>query len=42
VLCERLFPTRIRLPERVARYYWRLTPTRGLANPRVHRLRFAA
>jgi len=42
VLAERLFPSRIRLPERVARYYWRLTPTRGLVNPRVHRLRFAA
>jgi len=42
VLAQRLFPSRVRLPERLARYYWRLTPTRGLANPRVHRLRLAA
>jgi transposase-like protein len=41
VLAQRLFPSRIPLPERLARYYWRLTPTRGLANPRLHRLRFA-
>jgi hypothetical protein len=42
VLAERLFPSRIVLPERLATYYWRLTPTRGLANPRLHRLRYAA
>jgi transposase-like protein len=42
VLAKRLFPSRVGLPERLARYYWRLTPTRGLAHPRTHRLRFAA
>lgn len=42
VLAERLFPSRVVLPERLARYYWRLTPTRGLANPRTHTLRLAA
>lgn len=41
VLAERLFPSRVALPPRLATYYWRLTPTRGLANPRTHRLRFA-
>ena len=41
VLATRLFPGRIHLPERLARYYWRLTPTRGLAHPRLHRLRLA-
>lgn len=41
VLARRLFPTRIELPERLARYYWRLTTTRGLVNARVHRLRLA-
>jgi hypothetical protein len=42
VLAARLFPTRVALPERLAVYYWRLTPTRGLANPRTHALRLAA
>lgn len=42
VLATRLFPTRIELPPRLATYYWRLTPTRGLDHPRTHRLRFAA
>jgi len=42
VLAERLFPTRTQLPARLARYYWRLTPTRGLTNPRRHTLRYAA
>lgn len=42
VLSERLFPSRVELPPRLATYYWRLTPTRGLANPRTHRLRLAA
>ena len=41
VLAERLFPTRVRLPLRIARYYWRLTPTRRIANPRTHNLRYA-
>jgi transposase-like protein len=41
VLARRLFPSRIALPARLARYYWRLTPTRGLVNPRSHQLRLA-
>ena len=41
VLSARLFPTRIRLPLRLARYYWRLTPTRRIPNPRTHNLRYA-
>lgn len=41
VLATRLFPTHVVLPERLARYYWRLTPTRGLDVPRTHRLRLA-
>ena len=41
VLSVRLFPSRIRLPERIARYYWRRTPTRGLARLRTHQLRLA-
>jgi hypothetical protein len=41
VLATRLFPSRVVLPERLARYYWRLTPTRGLDNPRTHQLRLA-
>lgn len=41
VLSERLFPTRLALPERLARYYWRLTPTRRIQNPRTHHLRYA-
>jgi len=41
VLAERLFPTRVALPERWARYYWRLTPTRRIPNARRHQLRYA-
>jgi len=41
VLAARLFPERIRLPERWARYYWRLTRTRRIPNGRRHSLRFA-
>ena len=41
VLAERLFPTRIELPERWGRYYWRLTPTRRIPNGRKHALRYA-
>ena len=42
VLAERRFPGRIALPERWARYYWGLTPTRCLPRARAHRLRYAA
>jgi hypothetical protein len=42
VLAERLFPSRIVLPHRLALYYWRLTPSRGLAHPRRLTLRYAA
>lgn len=42
ILERRLFPGRIRLPERWARYYWRRTPTRALPRVRTHTLRYAA
>jgi transposase-like protein len=42
ILRERRFPSRIALPERWARYYWGLTPTRCLPRVRVHTLRYAA
>lgn len=42
ILAERRFPSRIRLPERWARYYWGLTPTRRLPRARAHTLRYAA
>jgi hypothetical protein len=42
ILGKRLFPGRIALPERWARYYWRQTPTRCLARVRTHTLRYAA
>ena len=42
ILAERRFPGRTLLPERWARYYWRLTPTRGLPRARTHTLRYAA
>ena len=42
ILAERRFPSRIPLPERWARYYWGLTPTRCLPRARAHRLRYAA
>ena len=38
----RRFPSRIPLPERWARYYWGLTPTRCLPRARTHNLRYAA
>ena len=41
ILVERLFPGQIGLPERWARYYWRLTPTRRIPNDRRHTLRYA-
>ena len=42
VLAQRLFPTRIRLPVRLAQYYWRRVPTRRIANAPEHRLAYAA
>lgn len=42
VLAQRLFPTRIRLPDRLAQYYWRRVPTRRIANAPEHRLAYAA
>jgi hypothetical protein len=42
ILSARLFPGRIVLPERWARYYWRHTPTRCLPRARTHTLRYAA
>jgi hypothetical protein len=41
VLWRRLFPSRIRLPDRWQDYYWRRTPTRCIAHPRTHRLKLA-
>src|SRR5262245_38359363 len=42
ILAERRFPSRVALPERWARYYWGLTPTRCLPRARAHTLRLAA
>lgn len=42
VLAERLFPSRILLPERIAQYYWRRVPTRRIPNAPEHRLGYAA
>jgi len=41
VLDRRLFPSRLALPARWARYYWRRIPTRQIAHPAGHRLRYA-
>jgi hypothetical protein len=41
VLRRRLFPSRIRLPERLKTYYRRATVTRMIPNGRSHRLRYA-
>jgi hypothetical protein len=41
ILAERRFPSRIRLPERWASYYWGLTPTRCLPRARAHTCRYA-
>jgi hypothetical protein len=41
VLAERLFPSRVALPERWARYYRREIPTRRLPNARTHRAKYA-
>lgn len=42
ILERRLFPGRIRLPERWARYYWRQIPTRMLPRASTHRRVYAA
>ena len=42
IFSERRFPGRVLLPERWARYYWGLTPTRCLPRARAHTLRYAA
>jgi hypothetical protein len=41
IFTQRLFPGRIGLPERWARYYGRRTPTRCLPRARTHALRYA-
>lgn len=41
VLAERLFPTRISLPDRLAQYYWRRVHTRTIANAPEHQLAYA-
>jgi hypothetical protein len=41
VLKRRLFPSRIRLPERLKTYYRGATVTRMIPNGRSHRLRYA-
>ena len=42
LLRERLFPTRVELPQEWARYYWDEVPTRLIPNARRHRLKLAA
>jgi hypothetical protein len=42
LLAERLFPTRIRLPDRIAQYYWRRVHTRTIVNAPEHQLAYAA
>jgi hypothetical protein len=42
LLRERLFPTRVELPEEWARYYWGEVLTRRIPNARRHRLKLAA
>jgi hypothetical protein len=42
LLTERLFPTRIHLPDRIAQYYWRRVPTRRIPNAPEHHLAYAA
>jgi transposase-like protein len=41
VLKERIFPSRVELPQRWADYYWRRIRTRRIPNGRVHRKVFA-
>jgi len=42
LLRERLFPSRIPLPEAWAEHYWGRVETRGVAHPQRHTLRYAA
>ena len=42
VLAERLFVSRVELPERWAQYYWRRVTTRRIARCAVHRCTYAA
>jgi transposase-like protein len=42
LLGERLFPSRVRLPERWAKYYWRLVRTRMIPRGVAHTRRYAA
>lgn len=41
LLVQRLFPTRLALPERWARYYWRQVQTRRIPHGATHRRRYA-
>jgi hypothetical protein len=41
LLGERLFPSRVELPEPWREYYWRRIPTVRIENPRQHRLKRA-
>ena len=41
VLERRLFPSKIRLPDRLERYYRRRIETRAIPGVRTHRLRYA-
>jgi transposase-like protein len=42
ILKERLFPTRVSLPDRWRNYYWGRVSTRPLENNRLHELKYAA
>ena len=42
ILRERLFPSRLPLPDRWQDYYWRRIPTRCMPHARTHRLKYAA
>jgi transposase-like protein len=42
LLARRLFPSRVELPQRWAKYYWREVGTRRIAHCATHRLRYAA
>ena len=42
ILGRRRFPSLVKLPERWAVHYWRLTPTRRIPRVQTHSLRFAA
>ena len=42
VLARRLFPGRVKLPERWSEYYWGRVQSREVPNGRQHTLRYAA